>query len=121
MELQTSFPVKKLLGCTFVILVADQYGEGGEITFSGTIFIPDPVLTDRFINLLKDIFYYEEFPSYEDFLEDHLESDIETLDNYLPISVEDLIRKNAQDNTTVKLLYGFSMDETGRMLEITLQ
>lgn len=108
-----------LCGVTFIWQIAKDFGSG-QVLEQGTLYVPDFYLDNFTQALLHDIFTFEEFPSYEEFMEDHSEERLDVLEKLGFPSIKELIADNQRYAATANILFAFQMDETMRMREVQI-
>lgn len=108
-----------LCGVTFIWQIAKDFGSG-QVLEQGTLYVPDFYLDNFTQALLHDIFTLEEFPSYEEFMEDHSEERLDVLEKLGFPSIKELIDDNQRYAATANILFAFQMDETMRMREVQI-
>lgn len=115
----SALPTKYLCGVTFVWQFAKDYGDG-EVLETGTFYVPDFYLDNFTQALLHDLFSYEEFPSYEEFVEDHSQERIDLLEQFGFPPVKYIIEENHMYAAKLNMLFAFQLDETMRMREVLI-
>ncbi|WBF79345.1 hypothetical protein IACHDJAJ_00135 [Aeromonas phage vB_AdhS_TS3] len=115
----SALPTQYLCGVTFVWQFAKDYGEG-EVLETGTSYVPGFYLDNFTQALLHDLFSYEEFPSYEEFVEDHFQERIDLLEQFGFPPVKYIIEENHRYAAKLNMLFAFQLDETMRMREVLI-
>lgn len=112
-------PVHYLCGVTFIWQLAKDYGDG-QVIETGTTYVPSFNLDGFTQALLHDIFTYEEFPPYDEFVEEHGEEIIDRLEKVGFPPIKYILEENARYAAKMTLIFAFQLDETMRMREVLI-